>query len=329
LLVILGYDQLIFRPLLIWSEKFKMEPNADIEEGCWFLDLIQKTYLSRTFTQQLRKFRDFALKPRRQKPPLAQLPPKIRHVLSVTAIATLNTLAMLAMIAALFFLARFIYQYTSWHEIAEVFYLGLITTIKVTILIILSSLLWVPVGVWIGLRPRLTKTIQPLIQFFAAFPANLLYPVVFMLIMRYHLNVEIWSAPLMILGTQWYILFNVIAGTASLPLELRLAAQNYQLKGWLWWKKLMLPGIFPYYVTGAMTAAGGCWNASIVADVVTWGDTTIQATGLGAYITQSTLIGDFPRLALGIAVMCIYVLIINRLLWHRLYNLAADRYQIG
>jgi NitT/TauT family transport system permease protein len=236
---------------------------------------------------------------------------------------------MLAMIAALFFLARFIYQYTSWHEIAEVFYLGLITTIKVTILIILSSLLWVPVGVWIGLRPRLTKTIQPLIQFFAAFPANLLYPVVFMLIMRYHLNVEIWSAPLMILGTQWYILFNVIAGTASLPLELRLAAQNYQLKGWLWWKKLMLPGIFPYYVTGAMTAAGGCWNASIVADVVTWGDTTIQATGLGAYITQSTLIGDFPRLALGIAVMCIYVLIINRLLWHRLYNLAADRYQIG
>ncbi len=169
---------------------------------------------------------------------------------------------------------------------------------------------------------------QPIAQFLAAFPANLVYPVLAMLIMTYHLNVNIWSSPLMILGTQWYILFNVIAGASNLPQDLRLATKNYGVKGWLWWRKFILPGIFPYYITGAMTAAGGCWNASIVSDVVSWGNETFHAKGLGGYITKYTATGDFPRIALGIAVMSLYVLILNRLLWRKLYDIAEERYHV-
>jgi NitT/TauT family transport system permease protein len=132
----------------------------------------------------------------------------------------------------------------------------------------------------------------------------------------------------MILGTQWYIVFNVIGGTISLPAELRLAATNLGVRRWLWWRRIMLPAIFPAYVTGAVTAAGGSWNASIVSEVVQWGDTTLHATGIGAYIAQYTADGDAARIALGIAVLCLYVLAFNRLLWRRLYNLAAERLRL-
>jgi NitT/TauT family transport system permease protein len=184
----------------------------------------------------------------------------------------------------------------------------------------------VPIGVWIGLHPNASQIIQPITQFIAAFPINLVYPLAVTGILYFHLNVQIWSTPLMILGTQWYILFNVIAGANAIPKDLRYVTQNFGVKGGLWWKKLALPAIFPYYLTGAMTAAGGCWNASIVADVLQWGDHRLVATGLGSYISQYTTIGDFPRIALGIGVMCFYVLVINRLVWRALYNFAASRF---
>jgi NitT/TauT family transport system permease protein len=132
----------------------------------------------------------------------------------------------------------------------------------------------------------------------------------------------------MILGTQWYILFNVIAGTLSLPTDYQLVAGNFGVTRWLWWRRLILPGIFPAFVTGAVTASGGSWNASIVAEVVKWGDTTLTATGIGAYIAQETEAGDFPRIALGITVLSLYVLLFNRLLWRRLYNLAEERLRL-
>jgi NitT/TauT family transport system permease protein len=166
------------------------------------------------------------------------------------------------------------------------------------------------------------------VQFLAAFPANLFFPVVVSVIVAYHLNVEIWLSPLMILGTQWYILFNVIAGTLALPTDYQLVASNLDLPRLLWWRRLILPGIFPAFVTGAVTASGGSWNASIVAEVARWGDTTLVATGLGAYIGQETEKGDFPRIALGITVLCLYVLIFNRLLWRRLYQLAEERLRL-
>jgi len=183
----------------------------------------------------------------------------------------------------------------------------------------------VPVGIWIGMNPRWSGRLQAVAQFLAAFPANLLFPVVVVVLVRYQLNPDIWLSPLMVFGTQWYILFNVIAGASSIPTELRLAARNLGLSGWLRWRRYLLPAIFPSFVTGAVTASGGSWNASIVSEYVSWGDQTLQAQGLGSYIAQMTAQGDFPRIALGIAVMCAFVMGLNHFLWRRLYRLAEER----
>ncbi len=156
-------------------------------------------------------------------------------------------------------------------------------------------------------------------------PANLLFPLAVVVIARHHLNAEIWLSPLMILGTQWYILFNVIAGAASIPSDLKEASANLGMSKWLLWRRLILPAIFPAYVTGGLTASGGAWNASVVTEVVSWGTTTLTATGIGAYIAQQTTAGDHPRIALGIAVMSIYVVVLNRTLWTRLYRYAQER----
>tara|TARA_R110002110_G_scaffold415807_1_gene656403 strand:+ start:8195 stop:9937 length:1743 start_codon:yes stop_codon:yes gene_type:complete len=330
-LVILIYDQLIFRPLVSWSEKFKLEPNLELEStGTWFLTLIQRSHVTQWLTLLMQRLRDLlTIRKPRTKVHKPSISPKVKQALSWTAITFWNTILLLGILGSTFLLIRFIYTELSLHEVIDVFRLGFITTIKVTILIILCSLFWVPIGVWIGLNPKLTKAVQPMAQFLAAFPANLVYPVLFMLIVTYNLNVDIWTAPLMILGTQWYILFNVIAGATSIPAEYRFAAKNYGVKGWLWWRKIILPAIFPYYVTGAMTAAGGCWNASIVADVVEWKQTTLHAAGIGGYIAEFTTTGDFPRIALGISVMCIYVIVLNRLIWHKLYTLSEERYNVG
>lgn len=329
-IVILVYDQLIFRPLITWSEKFKMEHNPDAETETWFLNLLQRAHITHYVVKMFARLRDLLTGPLfPKKPQIKRLPRRVRQALSWTAVTFWNSFLLIGIVGSVGMLGHFIYTKLTMHEVLHVFWLGLITAVKVTILIVLCSLVWVPIGVWIGLKPKVAKIMQPIAQFLAAFPANLVYPVLFMLIVSYELNVNIWSAPLMILGTQWYILFNVIAGTSNLPQELHLVTQNYGVKGWLWWRKLILPGIFPYYITGAMTAAGGCWNASVVADVVTWGGKTLHATGLGGYITEYTAIGDFARIGLGIAVMCLYVMVINRLVWRKLYDFAEERYQVG
>jgi len=151
------------------------------------------------------------------------------------------------------------------------------------------------------------------------------FPIVVIGIVHWQLNPSIWLSPLMVLGTQWYLLFNVIAGASTVPTELRYAAQNLGLSGWLKWRRYLLPAVFPSFVTGAITASGGSWNASIVAEYVTWGDTTLQAEGLGSYIRQMTTRGDFPRIALGIGVMSVFVMAMNHFVWRRLYRLAEDR----
>lgn len=240
-----------------------------------------------------------------------------------------NAVVLVVLIASTYVLLGYILSAVSAHDILHAFMLGAATGLRVIVLIILSSLLWIPVGVWIGLRPGIAQKIQPIIQFVAAFPANLFYPLFVIAIVQFHLSVEIWVTPLMILGTQWYILFNVIAGASMIPRDLRLAADNFGVTGWQWWKRLALPAIFPFYITGAITAAGGAWNASIVAEYVSWGSTTLKATGLGEYIQASTLAGDFPKIALGTACMCIYVLVFNHLIWRPLYRLAQERFNFN
>ena len=179
------------------------------------------------------------------------------------------------------------------------------------------------------MRPRVAQTLQPVAQFLAAFPANVLFPIAVSAIVVFKLDPDIWLSPLMILGTQWYILFNVIAGASAIPTELRDVGTNLQVRGWLWWKKVALPAVFPYYLTGAITASGGSWNASIVAEVASCGDTRLQASGLGAYIAQATEAGDLPRIVLGIAVMSLYVVVINRVFWRPLYWYAERKFKLG
>ena len=160
------------------------------------------------------------------------------------------------------------------------------------------------------------------------FPANLLFPMVVYLIVTRHLHPDVWLSPLMILGTQWYILFNVIAGASAMPGELRHVAQNLGVRGWLWWRRIGLPAVLPFYVTGAITASGGSWNAAIVAELASWGDTQVQAHGIGAYIAEATIAGDFHHVVLGIAVMSVFVLLVNRLFWRPLYFRAERRFRL-
>jgi NitT/TauT family transport system permease protein len=196
------------------------------------------------------------------------------------------------------------------------------------VLIALASLFWVPVGIMVGLRAGLAQIVQPVAQFLAAFPANLLFPLAVSAIAVFAIDPNVWLSPLMILGTQWYILFNVIAGASAMPSELRDAARNLRIGGWLWWRKVALPGVLPYYVTGAITASGGSWNASIVAESVSWGDTHLRAFGLGAYLAQATAAGDYHRIVLGIAVMSGFVVIINRAFWRPFLRYAERKYRL-
>jgi NitT/TauT family transport system permease protein len=329
LLVIIAYDQLLFRPVVAWADKFRFEQTASGDApSSWMLDLFRRTRALRALTYP------FAALNRAVSNLRVALPASLKMPVKNGPPSRLVDVLWLAIIAASTFYAGLrAYQYLSAtlspSDVLAAGGFGLITLLRVIVLIALATLIWVPVGVWIGLRPKLAERIQPLAQFLAAFPANLAFPVFVVIIVRYGLNANVWLSPLMILGTQWYILFNVIAGASAFPTDLREAAGSFHLKGWRWWIKVILPGIFPYYITGAITASGGSWNASIVAEVASWGDTHLTAAGLGAYIATATEAGDFPRVVLGISVMCILVTLFNRLLWRPLYAFGERRLRLG
>lgn len=329
-IVIFLYDQILFRPLIAWSEKFKMEQSPDeAESQSWLIDWIRGSSLMKHFGRGGDRIKDKFVNARWLMKPSPKIVKEIDFNHQKHMDWLWNSLVLLAIAGGSYFLGHFILAQVKLSEIWHVFFLGAATGVRVIILIIISSFVWIPVGVWVGQRPRLAQRLQPVIQFAAAFPANLFYPLFVIAIVRFHLNVEIWVTPLMILGTQWYILFNVIAGAAMIPRDLFLAADNFGVKGWQWWKRLALPGIFPFYITGAITAAGGAWNASIVAEWVSWGSTTLKATGLGEYIQASTIAGDFPKIALGTAMMCAYVLLFNHIIWRPLYRLAQERFNLN
>jgi NitT/TauT family transport system permease protein len=323
--VILIYDQCMFRPLVAWSDKFRFEQTAaQVVPESWLLDLVQKTRLLRTLGTPFAKAFRYSLRLRLPTPQR-----RIEGPLSSRAV----DVAWYAIVAGgaaycVWQVVDFISTELSWSDVGEVFLLSAITMLRVVLLIVLASLIWVPLGVWIGLRPRWAERIQPLAQFLAAFPANLLFPVAVVLIVQFNLNVDIWVSPLMILGTQWYILFNVIAGASAFPTDLREAAGIFHIRGWQWWRTVILPGIFPYFITGAITASGGAWNASIVAEYVKWGETTLVAHGVGAYIESNTVAGDFPRIVLGIVMLSLFVTIFNRAIWRPLYRLSERKLRL-
>ncbi|WP_423205210.1 ABC transporter permease subunit [Pseudomonas kribbensis] len=332
ILVILIYDQFLFRPLVAWADKFRMENTASQTAApeSWVLNLIQRTRMIqrilRPISRAISRLGNMRL----------NLPRTARKVMTSESPATTKaidwiwgTFIALLTAYALYHIVLYVGTEVTFAEVGHVLLLGLYTLLRVAGLIFIASLIWVPLGVMIGLRPALAEKIQPLAQFLAAFPANLLFPVFVIVILRYQLNPDIWLSPLIVLGTQWYILFNVIAGASAFPNDFKEAAANFRIRGWLWWRKVMLPGIFPYYVTGAITASGGAWNASIVSEFVSWGQDKVVAHGLGAYIAQTTAAGDFPKITLGVVVMAFFVVAFNRLVWRPMYAMAENKLRLN
>jgi NitT/TauT family transport system permease protein len=321
------YDQVLFRPLVAWADRFRFD-NEEIEEQpeSWVLDVIRRSSLMDRAAEPFHLFMRWTYRlstPMRGRAARSAriLPSRAADIVWGVFLAALGALALWKVYGLLG--GAF-----AWRDILDTLELGTITMVRVILLIALASVIWTPIGVYVGMRPRLSLIVQPVAQFLAAFPANLLFPVAVFVILRFSLNPDIALSPLMVLGTQWYILFNVIAGAAAIPRELRDVAANLQLKGWLWWRKVALPAVFPFYVTGAITASGGSWNASIVAEVASWGTRTLRAHGLGAYIADATTAGDFHRIVLGIATMSFFVVVVNRLFWRPLYWFAERRYRL-
>jgi NitT/TauT family transport system permease protein len=328
LVVILAYDQLLFRPLVAWSAKFRFETTAGATaDDPWMLKLIRRTRLMGAIGDGVagtfNRLSGLRLSVARARPAAMRKTPSR----TVDAIFFVVLAAVLAF--AVWKIVAFVAASLSWSDLGQAVLLGFYTMLRVVVLMIVASLIWVPIGVWLGLRPIWARRAQPLAQFLAAFPANLLFPPFVVFIVAFHLNVDIWLTPLMVLGTQWYILFNVIAGAAAFPGDLREAAENFHVGGWLWWRRVIIPGILPYYVTGAITASGGSWNAAIVAEVASWGDTKLAAHGLGAYIADATAAGDMTKVVLGVTVMSAYVILFNRLLWRPLYAYSGRRLTMG
>jgi NitT/TauT family transport system permease protein len=329
LIVILIYDQLLFRPLVAWSDRFRFEQETGVEPPrSWVFDMLRRSgliaWLGRPLALLWRRCLQIRLYDSAAEAPAISSGAKRgwRDLAWPAAVVMLTGIS-------LWQIARFVFSGASPADAVEAIGLGFATLARVVVLIAIASLIWVPIGVWVGTRPRVTLVVQPVAQFLAAFPANLLFPVAVSAIVTLHLDPDIWLSPLMILGTQWYILFNVVAGASAIPSELRDVGTNLQVRGFLWWRRIALPAVFPYYVTGAITASGGSWNASIVAEVASWGEQHLQAHGLGSYIAQATEAGDFHRVVLGIAVMSGFVVLLNRVLWRPLYGYAERKFRFG
>ena len=327
LVVILIYDQILFRPLVAWADRFRFEQEpGGVPPQSWVFDVLRRSRVVERLTQPFGVLWRRSLRPRRP----VKSGPIVRAAQTAPSRIGFQLGLMVAALAALavWRIVSFAVAGITLADVGTALLLGLATLARVVVLIAIASVIWVPIGVWVGTRPRAANLVQPVAQFLAAFPANLLFPIVVSIIVAWRLSPNIWLSPLMILGTQWYILFNVIAGAAAIPAELRAVGVNLRVRGWLWWRRIALPAVMPYYVTGAITASGGSWNASIVAEVASWGNEHLQAYGLGAYIAQQTDAGDFHRIVLGIAVMSLFVVVINRVFWRPLYLYAERKFRL-
>jgi NitT/TauT family transport system permease protein len=326
LIVILLYDQLLFRPLVAWVDRFRVEQEPGVRvPSSWALTMMRRSRLIQAATVAFHAavlWTSRAVK--RSDRPRSQADARPKRSLDLLWVS----LVVAAVVLGLWHIVAVLILNTSAAEALQVGGLALLTMVRVFILIGLASLVWVPVGVWVGMRPSAAQFVQPAAQFMAAFPANLLFPIAVFGIVKWRLNPDIYLSPLMILGTQWYILFNVIAGAAAIPTEMRYVAANFRVTGWLWWRKVALPAVLPFYVTGAITASGGSWNAAIVAELATWGTTQVKADGLGAYIAEATSAGNFHRIVLGIGTMSLFVVVINRLFWRPFYYYAERKYRL-
>ena len=327
-LMVVGVNVLFWRPLTAWAERFRIEQSTPLTAPrSLVLDLLRRSRIPRAVARLLRPLalaldtvtRPFGLadRPLRVNPVRARIGDIVFTVVVSAAIAY-GLVRMLGYIAA----------GTGLAEFGHAALLGLATFARVIVLVVVATVVWVPVGVWIGMNPKVSRYAQPVVQVLASFPANFLFPLFTLVLMRTGISLNIGGILLMSLGAQWYILFNVIAGASAIPADLREASTSLGLRGILRWRSFIGPAVFATWVTGGITAAGGAWNASIVAEIVSYGKTTLVATGLGAYIAQSTADGNFAKTLVGVTVMSVFVVGLNRVFWRPLYRLAETHYSI-
>ncbi len=324
--LILLIDQIFWKPLVTIADRYKLELSAGEERRFWLVDLWRSASLPRYAGQLVEpvfRWLDRWLAKATAVP--AKTPPK---KLSPTGDRVYNTVLALVAGVLLVEAVRFVLAEVGIGEVGHAALLGLATGGRVIALVIFSTLVWTPIGVAIGFSPKLARVSQPVVQILASFPANFLFPFATLGFIKLGLSLNWGSMLLMALGSQWYLLFNVIGGAQAIPNDLREMAANVGLRRGREWRTLIGPGIFASWVTGAITASGGAWNASIVSELVSWGNTTLRAAGLGAYISDATAKGDWPRIALGVGLMSIFVVGLNRLVWRPLYEIAGTKYRL-
>jgi NitT/TauT family transport system permease protein len=331
-LMILSVDQLLWKPLVAWSQRFRQDEIGGAEPPrSWVLDLLRRSWISRRMRQA-----------RREPPALASSAPKARAPAVVPVSASpgggdlfrrmlLGALGLSAALAAAWGAVRLValllqVALHEWVLLASA--LGA-TFLRVAGALALGALWCVPAGILIGRSPQWSRRLQPVVQLVASFPAPMLFPLVTGALLALKVSFTVVAAVLMLLGAQWYILFNVLAGASAIPHDLEEASEAYAVDGSQRWRKLFLPSVFPYLVTGLITAAGGAWNASIVAETLLFRGRTLEAFGLGSTITRATQHANFPLLAAGVLTMSAALIVLNRAVWRPLYRLAESRYALN
>jgi NitT/TauT family transport system permease protein len=320
-------DQLFWRPLVAWSDRFRLEQSASADAPqSWVYDIIRTSQAKRVIAVVWTPLGDWTS---RRLASLTRVRSRRNAGVAPAWVERAYTLVLaVAVVVLLVAGARFVLASVGIAEVGKVALLGFYTLLRVMVLLAFATLVWTPIGVAIGFNPKLARILQPVALFLASFPANFVFPFATLAFIKLHVSLDYGSVLLMALGSQWYILFNSIAGAQSIPTDLREMAADCNLRGWNRWRRLIVPGIFSSWVTGGITASGGAWNASIVSEIVMWGSSTLTAAGLGAYIAEQTTKGDWPRITLGVATMSLYVVLVNRVLWRRLYALAERKFRL-
>ncbi|HBA7544042.1 TPA: ABC transporter permease subunit [Escherichia coli] len=320
------FDQLLFRPLVRYAYQFKYEDVSDRKvPGSWFYQCLNNSMTGQALgfvCKQLSRFWLFVL-------------PKAWYRLQLHRLFIFlgkmnwlwSSLWYLSIVVGCIYYGHQLWLFLPKEYLALIPGWMALTAARVIAAMVLSVIIFTPLGIWIGLRPELVRFFQPIIQILAAIPANVFYPLIAFMIVAWHQDLGMWTIPMIMLGTQWYVLFNVIAGTSMIPSQMVEVSKVFHLRGWLWWSKFTLPAVFPYIVTGVISAAGGAWNTAIAAEVLNWGKITLQTHGLGAFISLASDAGQNPQEALGCLAMCFMVLLCIIFIWQPMYHYAENRFK--
>jgi len=325
--VIIALDQLIWRPLLAWSDRFKLEMvESDQPPTSWFYDLVNDSRLLSHIREYFARLFDRLDLYLVRKYPMKGIFQETEFKTRWTDWALLSMGIILIGYGGLLAFHMLVnLPLAQWWGII----MGVLATLLRVFTSLAIALAWtIPVGVAIGTNRRVAAVIQPIVQIAASIPATAIFPVFLLLVINLVGGLNIAAIFLMLMGTQWYLLFNIIAGASAIPQDLKYTAALLGLKKWSRWRTLILPALFPYIITGAITASGGAWNASIVAEYIDFGGKTLTTTGLGATIAKATALGNYPLLLASTLSMVFTVVMINRLVWRRLYRVAEEKYRL-